>query len=165
MNNLNPFNDAEINEVLKRCKEDQLWFFLDDSLPHKGEPSIWYIKEKFSKNKKTLDAISYCALAVDTIFYMNDVNELKKSEFDYMEKYYPLLKYCYVPFFEEVKLSSNYSKLTKEQKEFLNSFNKECNPCIITLEKEFEYSVPVVVSIRIGKKEWKKEGYLSKPQS
>lgn len=35
--NLNPLNDPEVEEMLALSPEDQLWYFLDDCIPHDGQ--------------------------------------------------------------------------------------------------------------------------------
>lgn len=97
--NLNPTNNAEVAKVLKKSKNAQLWFLLDDCIPSKGKDiPIVVINSDIDDYKDELPFVPYCAYTIDRLFYMETTEELEEAGLDYMLPYMPLLKNCYIPY-------------------------------------------------------------------
>ncbi len=144
--NLNPKNYKDIKDLLDNKNADRLWFFLDDSIPR---PSHDEMLLKMGNNW-----ISSVCFLTDICFFQEDSKNfgpkwenqyktlLKNGYFTKMEGYIPLLKDCYVPY----DYSVFPKPITEEQNAMLNKLSND-GVCMISLEKENDWDVPVDISL------------------
>ena len=133
-NSLNPDGLPEIEAVLNRDKAEQLWFFLDDSIPTKENEAVL----EFDGN----DWQSQLCTLADYCFSSETVEDLKKANLEYMKPYLPLLKDCYIPYVYTVETHPE----TSEQKSNLE-FLEEDRYAKATIEKQNDSDVPATITL------------------
>lgn len=98
--NLNPMKNEDVEKVLKKSKDEQLWFLLDDCIPSQGKDiPLVVMGDDIDGCEEELPLVPYCSYVVDKLFYMDTTEELEESGLDYMLPYMSLLKHCYTPYF------------------------------------------------------------------
>lgn len=157
--NLNPKNYKDIKDLLDNKNADRLWFFLDDSIPR---PSHDEMLLKIGNSW-----ISSVCFLTDICFFQEDSKNfgskwenqykmlLKNGYFTKMEGYIPLLKDCYVPY----DYSVFPKPVTEEQNTMLNKLLND-GVCIVSLEKENDWDVPVDISLSYASHRYAASAYM-----
>lgn len=117
--NLNPMKNEDVAKVLKKSKDEQLWFLLDDCIPSDGKDiPLVVLGDDIDGCEDELPLIPYCGYVADRLFYMETTEELEEANLDYMLPYIPLLKHCYKPYICTYSVPEDISEA---------DWNKLCN--------------------------------------
>lgn len=147
-NNLNPKNDPEIADMLKKNPEDRLWDFLDECVPSETKDTVLVMADTIKpevKNEEGYTSVPctpYCAILTDIIF-SKPAEELKQTSMVKYEKYFNLIKDCYTPYFTECYILEDYKNLTDEQKETLEQIGEDKIAIVSMTERENAIKVAI----------------------
>lgn len=149
-NNLNPKNDPEVAEMLKESPEDRLWDFLDECVPSETRDTVLVMMDAVKpevKNEEgyvSIPGAPFCAILTDLVF-SKPVEELKKSPtMNKYEKYFNLIKDCYIPYFTECYILEDCDSLTAGQKATLKQIGED--KIAIVSMTECENAVKVAIT-------------------
>ena len=162
--NLNPFNDPEITELLKKSPDDQLWYFLDDCLPRDEKDAVLVMTNDFDRKDEEgyLSCIPYCALITDLIFERSEEELLAMPMTQPYEKYFAIQKACYRPYLTECYIADEYEGLTKAQQNLLGELKKGSVWAVSLKKPEDDSAVKVVISFCGCNRDITKEGWLTR---
>lgn len=147
---LNPDNLEDIKAVLTKSKDEQLYFFLDDSFPHDDKIPLIFIKE--TKNPPTQGVLSdfheaTCMIA-DALYEMKEPEIKKYIENVLPFSYIPLLKHCYHAYTWEISVNN----LTAQQIAKLTQIRQQPGCMALQPNKipaNIDY-VPATITLTIG---------------
>lgn len=98
---LNPDGLSDIAAVLDKSDDEQLWFFLNDSIPHENNDVqlVFKPRAKLIKTGEIIDVIETTTFIADKLFFGDTSPEALESDgLTYMQPYIPLLKHCFRPY-------------------------------------------------------------------
>ena len=105
---LNPDGLADIDAVLRKSDDEQLWFFLDDCIPGKKDISVLFLTTpaKIGEDGAIENVKEATTAITDRLFFGDTSDEaLEASGLAYMKPYLPLLGHCYRPYEWSMSLS------------------------------------------------------------
>lgn len=164
--NLNPLNDPEVEEMLKKSPEDQLWDFLDDCVPEDGKDVVLVMTRDFTKDDEnkdgyvTIPGIPYCAMITDLVFEKSEEELLAMPMTQPYEKYFAVQKACYRPYLTECYISDEYEGLTKAQQNLLDELKKGSVWAVSLKKPKDNFAIKVVISFCGCNRDITKEGWL-----
>ncbi len=132
--NLNPQNLDDINNALKLDHAEQLWFFLDDSIPTENRNETLLLNDT--------NWMSQTSMLTDMCYAAEDKNALRSFGLEGMEPYIPFLKSCYLPYYYMVNTCTE----TEKQKKMLKKLSAD-KRCIASLKKSSEFDVPATITL------------------
>ncbi len=148
-NPLNPDGLKDIEEVLKKDSAEQLWFFLDDSIPTKE-------KDSYLQFVNDMEWQSQICMGTDYCYFAESVKELEEVGLGYMKSYLPLLKECYLPYMYTVETNPK----TPEQEKKLSEL-ESVQLCKATIEKQNNDDVPVTIILMYPGMQKQTQAYLT----
>lgn len=165
-NSLNPFNDPEIAELLKKSADDQLWYFLDDCVPTTKKDVALVVLKTFDpdvineEGHVSIHGTPYCALVTDMIFEKSEKELLMRPMTQPYQKYFAIQKACYKPYFTECYLLDAYDDLTEGQQKFLNELQGGSVWGVSLQKPEYDEPVKVAMTFSGCGRHIAKEGWL-----
>lgn len=164
-NNLNPKNDPEIADMLKKNPEDRLWDFLDECVPSETKDTVLVMADTIKpevKNEEgytSVPGIPFCAMLTDLVFE-KPMEELEQSPIlSKYEKYFNLIKDCYVPYFTECYILEDYDNLTDGQKETLEQIGED--KIAIVSMTECENAIKVAITFTGCGRDIRKDAWMT----
>lgn len=135
---LNPYGMPDIDKVVNASEAEQLWFFLDDSIPTPGNP----VDIVFPSGDEAVPYV--CAMADVCYFESADGGKLSE-EHSYMIPYIPLLRNCYRPYVWQAEMTS-----PTPAEEQLFAKMAASGHCVATVDKPTGPSVRVSIWLGAG---------------
>ena len=163
---LNPFNDPEIAELLKKSPDDQLWYFLDDCVPNEDKDVVLVMLNDFNKEAKNeegfvnIQGVPYCSMVADLIFEKSEKELLSMPMTRPYEKYFAIQKACYKPYFTECYLLDNIDDFTKAQRDLLDELQAGSIWAVSLKKPGNDAAVKVAISFLGCNRDITKEGWL-----
>lgn len=153
-NSLNPNNLADINAVLHKTTDEQLYFFLDDSIPNDNKKyaiCIIYEKEQQPTEGILTDIENLICSITDTAINCTlngDRETVTNMGLEYLDPYIPLLRHCYRPYCWELSVTNLTPKQIKTLKDI-----RTHKLCVIMKQQDVPEgidTVPATVKLIIG---------------